>query len=223
MIKRVSFFKVLRKNTLIVFDTLTKQHIDPNEEYMIEVIPHGISSGDSFKGHSLSLEDLNGKFKNRRFEKVIFSPSSNSSDRAYVQKLITNLNFINYLKHNKILLIVKGTFMSNEDEILVIDWHMTNKEYNTLFFNSDIILIAYKNTFKYRVSGVLFECFAFNKPCLVRRNNMLFPYLNYFTYNPYFDSYLGLMDSIETILNKKDAYYKNVEELQPNFKNLINA
>lgn len=135
-------------------------------------------------------------FEKRRFDNgySIFTPSLGSTDREFVQTLIDDESFRQYLKGNKIQLIVRGNYIIHDsDNITVMNRHLSFNQYVDLFMNSDCLLICYPLSFKYRVSGVLLEAIANNKKCVIRNSP------DFKEYEPIFG---------------KEAFYSNSKDLQ---------
>ncbi len=214
--------RVLKKNKLIVFDNTIKKALCLKGNFDVIVQPHGLAK--PYTNNYNDLSHLDSRFEDKRFDGTIFSPSDNSSDTVFLSRMINNQKFINFLEKMNILLILKGNFDIKHDNIIVINFHLPKETYNAIFSKINIILIAYPNTFKNRVSGVLFESFANNKPCVVRKNDMLTSYLKHFRYDPYFSNIDRLINAIENIIsfnNKEESFYKNLEELEPSFTHLF--
>lgn len=214
--------KVLKRNTCIVFDKTTKEYLDQKGNFNIVVKPHGFLKPEA--PFNKKIFNLDTRLEETNFKHIIFSPSSNSSDDIFLKELIKCSEIIDFLKKNNILLILKGDFQSGEKNILILKKHISNQTYKQLFQKSTIILIAYPESFKYRVSGVLFECFSYNKPCLVKKNDMLLEYINHFCFEPYFDSSRGFIKTTNKILSLQDSeFYRDLDILQPNLKDLLDA
>lgn len=99
---------------------------------------------------------------------TIFAPSKSSTDISSTQELLLNDDFNSWLKKNNIQFIVRGDFKIRQDSnIQLLKGFLTQEEYSNLFFNADCIFINYPQTFRYRVSAVLFESIANRKPCVI--------------------------------------------------------
>lgn len=215
-VKRFFLTRVLKKNKCIVFDLDTKNEVLKYGNFDIIIKPHGFYKQFNFKidsSFTIKNKDLYNNF--------IFSPSSNSSDLYFLSSLLNSSYFLNFLKENKILFIVRSNIeIEKNDNILMLNKYLTDQEYSHFFNLSDVILINYPKSFRFRTSGVLFECFEFNKPCLVSDLKGFRNYSKHFNYNPFYNDIESLVNSYFS-LKKYNCYYKNLEDLNPCLKDLI--
>ena len=221
-IKRFFLKKVLQYNTCIVFDEITKKYLETLGGMNLIVKPHGLFNPVSSKN---AKKNLDYNLNNKDYDYMIFSPSSNSSDYLFIKEVINNSSFVTFLENHRILMVLKGNYESKSKNVVVIDYYLSQEAYYNLFTRSNLILIAYPESFKYRTSGVLFECFANNKPCLVKSNGLIKPYSQHFLYDASFDSTEGLIKRIRFLkVNcQKKCFYKDLKLLTPDLKDLIYA
>jgi len=227
--KRTFFKLISRKNTHIVFEKYIKDYLKKLKIDKVHVLSHGLP--ESFKivgndinkliGSVLKIDEINN------FNKIIFSPSGSSIDKEFIAGLIDNSQFLKFLNTHKILLILKGNFTSNNQNIKVINHYLSKPEYEALILKSDAIIISYPNSHKYRVSAVLFECFANNKICFLSDIVSLRNYEMHFNYIPYFKDIDELVYRLEHWINLSEeiklAPFKNsIKKLNPNMDSLFN-
>ena len=217
------FLKHISKyHTHIVFMDYIKQRFIENGIEDVMVIPHGllrpyvVPDTDQFA----ILKQLDSRLVSKEYNYILFSPSILSDEQQLIS-ILSNQTFNDYLKAKHILFVVRNK-ISNlaANNILFISDYLTNYQYQSLFMASTAIVICYPESFKYRVSGVLFECFANNKLCFVSELPALKAFKPYFMYNPYFINTQDLIIRMDEILGF-DLYTKKLftktATLHPNF------
>lgn len=224
------FFKLISKNNIhIVFEQYIKKYLNNIGIKNVIAIPHGLPIPFPFNSfeEEIAVDTVLSTTDFKQYKKIIFSPSGSSIDYLFISKLICNKQFILFLKANEILLIIKGNFEPIEtNNIVIIDYYLTEIQYRSLFMMSNAILISYPKTHKYRVSAVLFESISNNKICFLSEIEAFRNYEDHFNYNPFYKN----ID--ELILNMRnwlllDAItlsnpFSNKEILMPNFNCVIN-
>lgn len=221
---KVKFFflnKVLKKNTCIAFNQSISNYLSQKGNYKIMEQPLGLPEPIRLKQKAnftareqQLINDLSA------YNKILFSPSAQSSDTEFIQKLIDDTAFLAMLKNENIAFVAKGNFTSQNENIIVINYYLSTDLYQYLFLKSDCILLAYPQSFQYRVSAVLFECFANNKRCLVPSTEAFKSYEKHFCYQPYFSNANDLIKLLEAFDIDKQ-FYKNTKDLQPDFSDLL--
>jgi hypothetical protein len=185
----------------------------------VEIIQHGYSDGNTNR----QLEVTTLRYLSV-FSKVIFAPSSTSSDIEFISRLIKSAQFQSYLKEQDILFVVKGNYTSpNSKNVKILNGWITTEEYNYIFEKSALIMLLYNSNFRYRVSGVFFECISKNKKCILNDNPNFRVYEKYINYNAYtsidVESVLKCID--ENLRNTTDDIYVNKSMLLPNWQKLL--
>ena len=207
-IKRLSF-----KHNIIVLSKYLQNHLRTlgiNVSYM----QHGTAHKFISNGSDKLFEE---KYRVKDFRFVLFSPSADSTDISLFEELCDHSNFIEFLKENKILLIVRNSEQLKCENILTITDFMLRDEYEFLFRISNAILINYGANFENRVSGVYYEAIANLKPVIVSDNfyKKIYPKDSY-AYS--FKTISDLQKSIEYLLNKKQGLLvsRKMEIYKPN-------
>ncbi len=223
-VKRFFLGKVYRNNTPIFFEndmSLEVKNIFPSVQPIIS--PHGLVE---FPGIN-NPEDFQIFIENNhigKYETILFYPSDNSTDIFFLKECVESKHFLSFLKKINALLIVKSkAIKSSSDHILIIDYYLPATTYNSLFLFSDIIIIAYPKTFNLRVSGVLYESFAYSKKCLLSKIPTFENYHSFFNYYPFFDSLEELIERIESVI-VDDSFtdpYNNLSDLNPNLEKIF--
>lgn len=99
-------------------------------------------------------------------DRFIFCPVNRNVDIGLIQDLLESNSFKNYLVDNGILLFVKSQlFGKSEGNIRTIEM-LSESDYNYMLCNAMAVFLPYGDEFKYRCSGILFECFSRNTPVL---------------------------------------------------------
>jgi len=224
-IKRFFFKKVAKNNINLVLNDYIKDYLIKMGIQNIEVINHGLPLPMDNK---ILKQNFSGKFSFiDNFEWVIFSASSSSSDKIFIDSLLPNKAFQSFLNKNNILFILKGDYTnhSHSNNIYIINNYLTDKEYQYLFLKCSIILICYPPSFKYRVSATLLECMTNNKLCLLSDIEALGVYKHFFKYNPYYKTVDDLINKIDLLINNyqelKENPYLNLSELNSSIENIF--
>jgi hypothetical protein len=154
-----------------------------------------------------STLDVRALFSIPEQTKVIFSPSATSVDNDFIQSIISDQTFVEFLADNELTLVLKGKYYMEKpsSSVVIIDRYLSGQEYQSLFVAADIIFLPYETTFKYRVSGILFSVFASNKKVLVSDVEGIKAYQSRFNYNPFFKNKEQLKKQIITVLNLSET------------------
>lgn len=100
---------------------------------------------------------------------TIFSPSAESSDEEFINEMILDDSLNGILEKRNVRISVRSNNLrSGRKNIEILSRRLSDDEYRKKFMASDYILIAYPESFEYRVSGVLMEALACGKRILVR-------------------------------------------------------
>lgn len=223
-IKRYFYKIIINKNINIVFDQNIKNIFKSLGVKTTHVVKHGYPmklDKSLYKcGSFLNEIDLNN------FKNIVFAPSSSSGDRLFFLELLKDNIFQKFLHNNNILFIIKGDYqINNLNNIKVFNSFLLQVEYEYLFLNSDIIIINYPKSFKYRTSGVFWECVANDKLCLLSKIDAFAGYGSFMKYEPFFNTKEEFMLKIIEVLNLDKSIinepFVDKNKLKPNFKELL--
>ena len=210
LIKR-TFFKLLPKNYKhIVFNGYIADKVEKMTNIRPIIIPHGLPKVKFNVSRSI-LEEVLCKRKS-----FLFSPSKNSTEASLLEEFCNSVQFNNYLAENGLTMIIRrkikveNRFLNNYH---VIDRYLSNDEYYTLMTNSLACIICYGDSFKYRVSGTLFECMTLNIPALVSTNEALEVYQKHARYNMFFNSVSDIILELNKFVSM-DLYYTCLGEIK---------
>lgn len=104
-------------------------------------------------------------------ERFIFCPVNNNYDKELLSKVLNSNAVRDYLiKENLVLYVKKNIEYSGGSEpILRITSYLTTEEYNYMLNNALAVILPYGQLFKYRCSGIFFECMAKETPIVATK------------------------------------------------------
>lgn len=122
----------------------------------VELIPHGFLDCVGSVSRPLFLEQE---------QLFLFCPVNSNYDKALLQKILNSFIVRDYLKNNNIYLYIKKNIeYSNDCEyIRRVTSYLTTEEYNYMLERSLAVVLPYSKEFKYRCSGIFFECVSKDK------------------------------------------------------------
>jgi hypothetical protein len=225
---KLFFFRRLSKRCRhIVFNEYMAKRVMDLEIPRPVIVKHGLAAPFLPQPRAL-LSTINSRFQQDDFAKILFCPSFSSSDTGFLNRLVTDERFLDFIEKNRILFVMKcskplhGTIKSKN--ILVLSSLLSIEQYNTLFVHSFALLIAYPERFKYRVSNVLNECISNNKVCFMSDIESLRYYSKHIRYPYYFSNVQELIhcisDAIERNVEAHPDKYVNTNELLCDFSEL---
>lgn len=204
--KKIFFINLQKKHSHIVFNNYINNYLKNLGVINSVVVPHGLPP---------KLEHYK---KESKFKKYILLPFSNSIDSNFIKKLLDNAAFIEFLKQKDINIVIKGITGKNTLNVFYINKYLKKIEYNSLLMSSYCVLLPYSEGFNYRVSGILHECIANNKPVLVRKTKSFLVYKSFFSYDAYFSNNVDLLAVLEKLsLKERGNYFKELTSLEVNF------
>lgn len=227
LIKRFFLNRISKIGNIVVFH---KSISDQFAKYgILNTItePLGLSSPFS----KLINFDLLGRIDNRltssEFELKIFIPTISKYSDDFIQKILLDKDFLKFLCQKKILLVIKDRIIqTHHQNIIILNNFLAEEEYQMVFKISDVILLHYPNSFKFKISASLFECFSNNKACLVSEIDSFKLFKSKFIYNPYYNSQDQLIELIENCFNPEKINltkpFRNLDDLNPTLKSVLN-
>ncbi len=122
-------------------------------------VPHGFVD-PSLKMKKPSFLDINESF--------IFCPVNRWYDKKLITSVIGSKYVNDYLKNNNIKFVLKHKLYSGEKKevVVLIDNNIQEEEYYYMMNNALAVILPYNSEFKYRSSGIMFECIAFDEPII---------------------------------------------------------
>lgn len=202
-VKRFFFKSISKRNTHIVLEPYIKDYLKSLGIQKVEVVRHGLIPPYSSSSFQITTTLLHKRF--------LFSPSMQSVDIEFMEKMINNESFIKYLEtHNLFLVLRSKTLHSSSPNIVVFSHYMPKEEYIAYFLGAEAILLFYPKSFRYRVSGVLLEAISCGKNVLMSDIEAFRQYESLFGANAYFSTSNQLMQCLNFALN-------NVENREVSF------
>lgn len=128
----------------------------------VAFVPHGLCGMPSEFQRPTFLEGCN---------KYVFCPINRLFEQDFVERIFSDIKFETYLKENGLKLVVKKNLLRNVDSesVIVIENNLSKKEYDYLIKNSVAVILPYFKEYKYRCSGIMFECVVCDTPVLATR------------------------------------------------------
>lgn len=175
-------------------------------EHNVFYIPHGLVP-------AFTNTHISEKYANS--ENFLFCPVNQNFDQKKIASLFNNDFLLDYLKEKNLVLYVKFFVGIREDrkEIQVISERLSEEDYKYLIKNSLAVILPYTEEFKYRCSGIMFECVA-NDTTLICYTNPAISIFNGEIDMYEFETSLQLVDCINARLNNGRKFY-NKEFLNP--------
>jgi len=162
-LKKFLFKRIPKYVEHIVFEEYMKRYLlkDVKIPNKVWTIHHPINLDEVQDYQRL----LNSKISNTNAvnSKLIFAPS-NSNDENFISQLINLQKEEGFLNSTIFNLLIKSKQYEYQDNHLIVSRrYFSYEEYLTYLGNASLVLLPYCNAFRYRVSGFLFDTFAFKK------------------------------------------------------------
>lgn len=208
-IKRFLHGRVRKNIIYVALAPFIKDFIESYVNNRVEMIPHGLTK---------SYLRIPSKEKQLYGGSFIYIPTTSSCNEALLNIILNDGNVVRFLKDNNIRLVIKSyTITSKDDSIVVLSEYIGQSEYKRIMGETLAIFAPYnENSFQYRVSAMLMECFGSGIPILSSKTNSYLAFSEFFNYPFLVDSPESFINSIAGILDIKDnCYYKNLNVLDP--------
>lgn len=204
-VKRFFFKRISKRNTHIVLEPYIKDYLKSIGVKKVEVVRHGLIS--PYPNNSLRV---NNPLLHKQF---LFSPSMQSVDVEFMEKLVRDKSFIKYLEEHDLFLVLRSKILhSPSSNIQILSHYMSKEEYMAYFSGATAILLVYPKSFRYRVSGVLLEAISCGKNTLMSDIEIFRQYESLFGTNAYFSTVNSLIQCLDCILEGKNKIFNLSEE-----------
>lgn len=217
-VKRFFFKCISKRNTHIVLEPYMKDYLKSIGIQKVEVVRHGL-----IPPYLASSFQINTTLLHKRF---LFSPSMQSVDTEFMEKMINDESFIKYLEARNLYVVLRSKILhSSSPNILVLSHYMSKEEYIAYFLNAEAILLFYPKSFRYRVSGVLLEAISCRKSVLMSNIEVFRQYESLFGTNAYFATPNQLMQCLDWALkveNREISFSdKQRNSYMPNYSAIL--
>lgn len=204
-VKLYFFKKISKKNTHIVLEPYIKDYLKSLDIQKVEVVRHGLISP-----YITSSLRTNNPLQHKQF---LFSPSMQSVDAEFMEKLLLDKSFIKYLEDHDLFWVLRSKILhSSSSNIQILSHYMSKEEYISYFLGAAAILLIYPKSFRYRVSGVLLEAISCRKNTLMSDIEVFRQYETLFGANAYFSTVNQLIQCLDCILERKSKIFNLSEE-----------
>ena len=136
-------------------------------------------------------------------EKFLFCPVNSNYDKQFVKKVFEDNMLCVFLKEHRLSLYVKATLgvCSDENVIKNVPATIDYGEYNYMLQNAITVLLPYGEDFKYRCSGIFFECVARDTPIITTKLNTMAIYKNSVN--------MRMFTDVDSLIEAIDYYIQN--------------
>ncbi len=202
--------------TVVVFEAASERHFRKLALPRVAVVPHGRLP--AWKASGGAVDVLPPEVRRRRW---IFSPSNNITvDKAQVQARLLDAAFLDFLRRTGLSLVVRGDYEcpAGSDVVWVCRQRLSDEEYRAVFSGSLGIWLPYSPSFRFRTSGVLFECMAAGKPCVMSDIPAFREYAPFMAYPAFYQTPGELCAHWGSILSQSPGmknWWKNLDALRP--------
>lgn len=227
-IKRFFIKKIAKLNNVkfLVFSNKINEKFNLNKIYNSIVELHGtpdkIKTDKSILKNNFQLLLANKNHAIKEFNKYIFIPNSNKFGFDFLDNLLHRNDFIKFLNRENIYFIIKKSADNfHNNNIIILSEYLSEFDFETILFNTNIVFLNYPKTFEYRVSGLFFECISNNKILLLPRINSFTEFTNNFNYDPFFEDYENIQVRIIELLKLGENLYNDLNDFKPKLENLF--
>lgn len=208
------FHKYVGKNSIyVVLSLYIKSYLNKIiSKEKIVYVPHGVPYGVI----QPLLNNSDSTFS--KYPNIIFCSARSSCNVNFLNELLLNECNQRFLEHNDIFLIVRTNrkFETNCKNIVYIDsdQRIAELDYDYIITHAMCVYLPYLEDFKYRVSGIFYECILNNIPVLFNKTESALQYAEYVAYDYEITKPEEFKDRISLFLgNKNKLYYKNLDKL----------
>ncbi len=228
-VKRCLIRRLSRHCTHIVFAPYLKERFAHFGITDVHVEGLGLSEPYAVAGRRRPdiLRSISGRLSGD-YRDIFFSPSGSKYGSTFVGDLVADPGFQAFIERNNILFVVRDASLhSAGGNIVIVRDLLTREQYQALFTASRLICISYPESFDYRVSASLFECFSNQKACLLSDIKAFRIFESHFNYDPFFKDIPTLINRLERFLLTSGTDgrlpFKNLESLNPTFSDLADS
>ncbi len=136
-------------------------------------------------------------------ERYLLCPVNNNYDATFVKRVFEDQRFYQYMCSHNITLFVKDSIGVKCDKAVIksIPSTLEKDEYNYLLDNAMAVILPYGEGFKYRCSGIFFECIARSIPVITTQLDA------FKIYKENVD--MGMFVDVDSLIDAVDYYLHN--------------
>ena len=186
----------------------------PNRQ--VTYIPHGICSPSKILTKPSYIKE---------HERFLICPINRNYDISVVEELLSSEVLHNFLERENIKLFIKRqlSYRGICSNIIKIDNELSQPEYDYMLQNAMAVILPYGKRFKYRCSGIFFECVSRNTPILATDLEAMRIYDGLVNIG-YFNNAVEMIQQLDICVLRKQVFY-NKEMFNPynHWKKLLDA
>ena len=129
-------------------------------EKRVYYVPHGVMC---------PLKDLMRPDFIHKTEHYFFCPINRNCDEQFISDILMSEKVSEFLDENDINIYVKSKLLNaiNNSHIRPVDNTLSTPEYSYMVKNAIGVILPYSSAFKYRCSGIFFECVSYGTQVIV--------------------------------------------------------
>ncbi|NCI48080.1 glycosyltransferase family protein [Sediminibacterium soli] len=220
--------RIERMGTILVFHEMIRRRFADFGMNKVIVEPLGLSLPyyNDLERHKNLLEKVDPRLSTLDFRLTIFIPTVSKYRDHFLWELLSSKSFLDFLLENRVLFVIKDDSIDiTHPNICQVKSFLNDETYQAIFMKSDFLVLQYPDSFKYKVSASLFECFSNNKPCFLSDIEAFRVFNSYFNYDPYYNSIEKLTELIQISIARKDLIvgnpYNNTALLNPTLETIV--
>lgn len=219
-LKRFFMRFLAKRATLLVFHDYIRDRCAQFGIRDVIVEPQGISAPYPFPASlQVVLGSLDPRLTSGQFEHLVFAPTGAKYNDRLLGDAVCDPAFTGFLESKRIALVIKGQIKPDCRNVIVLPAQLEMSQYQAVFVASTAILLSYPESFAYRTSAALYECFSNHKPCIVSDIMAFRAFEKHFTYQPFFKDITTMTSVIERVCALPSAGgagpYRHLEILNP--------
>jgi hypothetical protein len=162
-IKSFFFRRIPADFTFICYEQYIASFLQISFQKRTSVIRHNINSyGSNYTIDGVLQKKISAVWNNKIRLLIPSSIYITKKEISEIDQFISDKGLDDILG-----VVAKGCF-DNCKNICIIDGYWSDSLYSFLFANSDIILIPYPESYKFRVSGIFFDSISYGKPVIFK-------------------------------------------------------
>jgi hypothetical protein len=219
-IKRFFFKRISNTNIHIVLENYMIDYLLNFKIKNVFKIGHGLPDPIKLSETKSIITIGNCLINLDDFKKIIFIPSLSQIDEEFILGLLSDLDFINFLNNNNVLLLLKTNLniKTKLNNFYLISEVLSDIDFNSIFFKSNLVIIKYPIYFKNRVSAIFFQCVSNNKTCLINKIEPLYIYNDNINYDCFYETKEELISKIKILLSMDMKFkYIKINELKSDY------